>query len=63
MDLENQEQVKEFVKNTVKNHQEIQFTSRNFTEEIKKITEGEEFNKLFELNIPLENLIFLMYGL
>ena len=22
----------------------------------------EEFNKLFELNIPLENLIFLMYG-
>ena len=23
----------------------------------------EEFNKLFELNIPLENLIFLMYGL
>ena len=48
MDLENQEQVKEFVKNTVKNHQEIQFTSRNFTEEIKKITEGEEFNKLYE---------------
>lgn len=44
MDINNSEEVKKFVKRTVKEHPEIEFTSDNFIEKSRELQLSPEFN-------------------